>query len=210
MEETKETGNKRKANKEKRNKGNFNFWAAFFGIFYYIYKGLWKKGLLLTSLVVIILMIVELIFQRIAPSSLSTALSIGIFGSMANMDLQRKEQTGETMWKELPAIFHRNWAVLAITAIIFIVYMIIPVTPYAEIEDTSTELVTEILNEHYMIPLEAVDVEILDEIEGEENMYYANATLSDDSVVQIAIEYFPDGEYIEVFIPDQDILYLLR
>lgn len=28
---------------------NFNIWASLFGLIYYFYKGLWKKGLLLTK-----------------------------------------------------------------------------------------------------------------------------------------------------------------
>ncbi len=194
----------------KQMKRNFNLWAALFGFLYYAYKGLWKKGLLLTSLTMIILTIIHLLFPRISLSALSTGVSVGVFGAMGNIDLNRKAEYGETMWKELPPIFHRNWAVIGLSVLIFILYMTIPSTPLPEMEDASTELVTEILTEHYQLPLEAVDVRILDEVEGVENLYNAQATLSNDLTVQISVEYFPESNYIEVFIPEEEMILLLN
>lgn len=200
---------KKQPGKKKRTHSNFNFWAAFFGPFYYIYEGLWKKGLLLSSLAMILIMLVHLLFPRISISALSTGISVGVFGTMANIDLARKEESGETMWKELPAIFHQNWLVVILFVLTFIVYMATPMTSLSEIEDTSTGLVTEILHDHYGIPLEAVNVRIVEEVKSLENFYHAEAKLSNDSSVEVLIEYFPDDYYIEVFIPDEEILYLI-
>ncbi|WP_038025727.1 DUF2628 domain-containing protein [Tetragenococcus muriaticus] len=43
-----------RTNKSRANKGSFNFWAAFFGIFYYFYKGLWKKRITIAKLIIYI------------------------------------------------------------------------------------------------------------------------------------------------------------
>lgn len=207
MDDTQITKAKNKKSKGRYNNQNFNFWAAFFGVFYYMYKGLWKKGFLLSVVFMIILMVIQILFPRAPISSLSTGISVSLFGSMANLDLRRKERDGETIWKELPSIFSLNWIVIGLTAVTLFIFIILPVTPYAEMEETSASLVSDILQDDLGLSLQAVDVKILDEVS--EDTFSAIATLSDDSVIHFSIEYYPDDEYIEVYIPDQETTNLL-
>lgn len=105
-------------------------WTFLFGVFYYIYKGLWKKGLLLYTLTLIIA-IVLVFFTQLFNWNESTFFSlrrlmlIGIYATMGPIDIHRKEYNNETMWKELPSVFSKGPAVIAVTvvAVIFNSYL---------------------------------------------------------------------------------------
>ncbi len=66
---------------------NFNFLALFFTIFYYIAKGMWKKGIS----IFVINFILLLIFEMIAPtwSIFVTCGIAGLCAGMANFDFYR-------------------------------------------------------------------------------------------------------------------------
>ncbi|KFN91976.1 DUF2628 domain-containing protein [Tetragenococcus muriaticus] len=121
-----------RTNKSRANKGSFNFWAAFFGIFYYFYKGLWKKGLLLQSLLFILIGIVDrftiyLYLSYKASEILSLALGATLFGRMSTIDISRKQEESETMWKELPSIFNNGVVVIGVTVASVFIYGILAV-----------------------------------------------------------------------------------
>lgn len=101
---------------------NFNIWASLFGLIYYFYKGLWKKGLLLTS---ILLLVISFISFFVATNSfwlLAIILHIILFGYMANIDIKRKEENKEGMWKEAPDIFSKKIVpgIVIVSTVIFI------------------------------------------------------------------------------------------
>lgn len=189
-------------------KGNFNVWAAILGPLYYIYKTMWKKGLLLSSLILIISGIAQWIFPTASLTWLSIGLNIGIYGGLANIDIERKKRFKETVWKELPPVFNNNWLVIIIFVLSFIFFISTDNGSISEIEDVSIDLVTQVLHNQYDIPLDAVDVMIVNEVEGAENTYDARATLSDSSVINILVEYVPDRDYIVVSIPYEEVLLL--
>lgn len=187
-------------------KSNLNIWAAIFGPLYYIYKGLWKKALLLTSVILVIIGVVQWVFPTMSINGLSIGLNAGIYGTLANIDLNRKKRFKETVWKELPSIFNLNWMVIGVFVVSVIFSISTDSGSISEIEDASVDVVSQILQDRYDIPLEAVDVMILDETEGVENSYEARAILSNNSVINISIEYYPDRDNLYVFIPFEEVL----
>lgn len=187
-------------------KSNLNIWAAIFGPLYYIYKGLWKKALLLTSAILVIIGVVQWVFPTMSINGLSIGLNAGIYGTLANIDLNRKKRFKETVWKELPSIFNLNWMVIGVFVVSVIFSISTDSGSISEIEDASVDVVSQILQDRYDIPLEAVDVMILDETEGVENSYEARAILSNNSVINISIEYYPDRDNLYVFIPFEEVL----
>ncbi|MEI4283294.1 DUF2628 domain-containing protein [Tetragenococcus halophilus] len=98
----------------------FNIWAAIFGPFYYIYKGLWKKGLLLNSLLVIIISVARFFIMVEIMNILGLVLQLVVFGLLGSIDVRRKEQNNATMWEELPIVFNKGVLVVVITGISFI------------------------------------------------------------------------------------------
>lgn len=114
------------------NERRFNLTAALFGAFYYCYVGLWKKGMLLYSLTLILSGIFRWIFQIPAPTSsvtsaiLSFIFNIFLYGFLANTDLNRKILFDEVIWKEVPQIFQNKWIVISLTiaSIAFYVWVI--------------------------------------------------------------------------------------
>lgn len=96
------------------NNEHFNIWAGIFQVFYYIYKGLWKKGLLLQSLVALVTLFLQLFLPDGFPSEV---FGLAIFATMGPIDIRRKEQKNEIMWKEFSPIFHENYFVIGITVV---------------------------------------------------------------------------------------------
>lgn len=94
----------------------FNGYAMVFGLFYYIEEGLWKKGLIIGSVSMVIGMMIRglLPTHSFTVSWLSFILNVGIFGVMGAIDKERKEQFDETMWKELPSFFNKSWVVMSV------------------------------------------------------------------------------------------------
>lgn len=99
---------------DKRN--YFNGYAMLFGALYYFAEGLWKKGLILGSISLVFSMLIRglLPTHSLVVSVLSLIFNIGVFGLMGAIDKERKEQSDETMWEELPPFFHKNWTVIGI------------------------------------------------------------------------------------------------
>lgn len=187
---------------------NFNLWAAIFGPLYYIYKKMWRKALLLSSLVLIISGIAQWVFPTASLAWLSIGLNIGIYGGLANIDIERKKRFKETVWKELPTVFNNNWLIIIIFVLSFVFLISTDDSSISIIEDSSIDLVTQVLHNQYDIPLDAVDVMIVNEVKGVKNNYNAKATLSDSSVINILIEYYPDRDYIFVTVPYDEVLFL--
>jgi hypothetical protein len=74
-----------------------NFWAFFFGIFYYITKGMWKKGIVLLAIGIGLVIILGALFG----GSVSNAAGFGVaglFAAFANFDYYRKMVLGEDFW----------------------------------------------------------------------------------------------------------------
>ena len=105
-------------------------WAILFGPFYYIYKGLWKKGLLLyvsSLLFGIALAIVTGLFNwnEDTFATLQRLFLVCLYGKMGPSDVSRKEYSNEMMWKELPSIFSNGIVVVVVTivAVVFNSYL---------------------------------------------------------------------------------------
>lgn len=75
----------------------FNLWAFFFGLFYYLAKGMWKRGLVLAGVSILISLIVALIFGDKAATYMNMGLG-ALYGSFANIDYYRKMVLGEDFW----------------------------------------------------------------------------------------------------------------
>src|SRR5690606_29033991 len=82
--------------RKERHEIAFNVWAGFLGPFYYLAKGMWKKALVLTPLVIIVAIIVEYLFTLVFsdPTMGRTVApfvaGFGIWGPRANKDYYRK------------------------------------------------------------------------------------------------------------------------
>ncbi len=103
-------------------------WAFLFRVLYYIYKGLWKKGLLLYSLGLILETILVFFTQLINWYEngfiellfifLYGTMSPILFGVMGPIDVHRKEYSNETMWKEVPSVFSKGPVVIVVTIVV--------------------------------------------------------------------------------------------
>lgn len=101
-------------------KSPFNIWAAIFGPLYYIYKGLWKKGLLLNSLLVIVMSVSRFFLPIEIVIVVSLLLQFVVYGFLGSMDIFRQARSGETVWGEIPSVFNKGVFVIGITGIAFI------------------------------------------------------------------------------------------
>jgi hypothetical protein len=87
-----------------RNQATFSIWAFLFGIFYYIYHGMWKKGLTLFAMSVLIVALVEVIIVNFVPSiyefwdSVAYLIPALIFATRAPLDLYSKYILNENGW----------------------------------------------------------------------------------------------------------------
>ncbi|MEK2536089.1 hypothetical protein WN873_11140 [Tetragenococcus halophilus] len=74
----------------------------------------------------------------------------------------------------------------------------------SDIEDSAVSVVNQILHEQNDIDLDCEEVIITESYE--DNTYDAKATLSDSSVIDINIEYYPDKDnYVYVEIPQEEM-----
>lgn len=74
-----------------------NFWALLFGVFYYIAKGMWKKGIVLVAIGFGVNVLLTLLFGEKAGNSASYGI-MAIFAAFANFDYYRKMVLGEDFW----------------------------------------------------------------------------------------------------------------
>lgn len=79
-----------------------SFFLAFvFGFFYYLAKGMWKKGLVLTAIVIVILVVVSFALYMVGGETLANAtryLGGAIFGTMAARDFYAFKVEGDKGW----------------------------------------------------------------------------------------------------------------
>lgn len=79
----------------------FNVLAFFFSFFYYLTKGLWKKGLVLLSVAIVTGVVVQAMigyFGKTLPDWMLGLVTGAIFAQTANLDVYRKERFGEVFW----------------------------------------------------------------------------------------------------------------
>jgi len=74
-----------------------NFWALLFGIFYYITKGMWKKGIVLLVIAIGIVIVITELFGDSIGNSAGFGTS-ALFAAYANFDYYRKMVLGEDFW----------------------------------------------------------------------------------------------------------------
>ncbi|PHM31153.1 DUF2628 domain-containing protein [Xenorhabdus innexi] len=96
----------------KRTKINMNFFAFFFGLLYFIALGMWKKGLAIlgVGIVIFIIFFIVSIIVPISPETanlISTGLSFaiaGIYAVTANYSYYLKEAKGDDSWNPFKGI----------------------------------------------------------------------------------------------------------
>ena len=72
-----------------------------FGFFYYLAKGMWKKGLVLTAIVIVILIVTTFVLYMVGGDTLANAtryLGGVIFGIMAPRDFYAFKVEGDKGW----------------------------------------------------------------------------------------------------------------
>ncbi len=75
--------------------------AFVFGFFYYLAKGMWKKGLVLTAIVIVILIVTTFVLYMVGGDTLANAtryLGGVIFGIMAPRDFYAFKVEGDKGW----------------------------------------------------------------------------------------------------------------
>lgn len=78
-------------------KMKFNIWALVFGIFYYLSKGMWKKGLTIIGIGIVMTMVVGFLFGETAGNFASFGM-VALFASFANFDYYRTMVLNEDFW----------------------------------------------------------------------------------------------------------------
>ena len=90
-------------NSKERSKVSFSVWAFLFTIIYYIYHGMWKKGVVLLAvsavLQIISLFTVALIFPAFA--NVSWIIPAVIFATRAPVNLYSKYRLDDDSWNPL-------------------------------------------------------------------------------------------------------------
>lgn len=98
--------NVNKLNSKDKQSVIFNIWGGLFGLFYYLYYRMWKKGLVLTLISIVVSIAVQLILAIFISEStmdsigsfVSLGISVAIFGTRANIDLYKKYRQGDDGW----------------------------------------------------------------------------------------------------------------
>lgn len=75
--------------------------AFVFGIFYYVAKGMWKKGLILLAMIVPVVMVTSIVLYMIGGEALAGAtnfIGAAIFGMMAPRDFYARKMLGDEGW----------------------------------------------------------------------------------------------------------------
>ena len=89
--------------RKERRKATVSMWAFFFTIFYYIYHGMWKKGLVLLAVSTVALIIsaftIELIFPSV--SSVSWVITSYIFSIRAPINLYSTYRLNDDSWNPI-------------------------------------------------------------------------------------------------------------
>ena len=73
-----------------------NIWAFLFTIFYYIYHGMWKKGLILLLISIGVTVLVDTFIPSL--SNITWVITSAIFATRANIDLYKKYKLGDDGW----------------------------------------------------------------------------------------------------------------
>ncbi|WP_339512378.1 DUF2628 domain-containing protein [Pseudomonas sp. RL_15y_Pfl2_60] len=80
---------------------NFNVLAFLFGPFYYLTKGMWKKAILYTALMMVIIVLLSIILDLIGYPRIADSLHFGaaaIYAVRANIDFYKKLVLGDNGW----------------------------------------------------------------------------------------------------------------
>lgn len=95
---------------------NFNILAFLFGPFYYFAKGMWKKGLYLTLMLIMANICIYMVWELFSGSELIDrllpSLNCAIFGALANYDYYRYYKLDETIWPWMPKWMQNWWGIL--------------------------------------------------------------------------------------------------
>ena len=87
-----------------RHKATFSIWAFLFGIFYYGYHGVWKKGLSLLAIALVILVLLYTLIFNFFPTiydawdTASYVISAVLFATCAPRNLYSKYVLNENGW----------------------------------------------------------------------------------------------------------------
>ena len=86
-----------------RNKVAFSVWAFLFGIFYYFYHEMWKKGLTLLGIVIVIQIFLTLTVELIFPpfASVAWVVSSVIFATRAPINLYMTYRLDDDSWNPI-------------------------------------------------------------------------------------------------------------
>lgn len=83
----------------------FNIWAMVFGVFYYIAKGMWKKGLILQGIFLLMgvgLLLLEQVVGKTIPAVFYWSVPAAFFAICANRDYYALKVKGKSTWDALP------------------------------------------------------------------------------------------------------------
>ena len=83
-------------NFQEKMKVSFNIWAFLFTIFYYIYKKMWKKGIVYFVVTAAAILLVDEFLPEF--EQISWLISSAIFATRANIDLYKKEKLDSNGW----------------------------------------------------------------------------------------------------------------
>ena len=88
---------------KERRRATFSIWAFLFTIFYYIYHGMWKKGLVLLAASIVIQIISMFTIELIIPAFTSIAwiLTSVIYASRAPINLYSTYRLNDDGWNPI-------------------------------------------------------------------------------------------------------------
>lgn len=86
---------------ERKGVSMFNGFAFLFGPIYYAVKGMWRKGIVLFLICVVVVLILELALAKMGFGKLGSAVTFGtaaVYATRANIDYYKKMVLGDNGW----------------------------------------------------------------------------------------------------------------
>ncbi len=90
-------------NSKEKGSCTFNIWGALFGIFYYVYHGMWKKGLALLGIVIVLNIILSFTIFLLIPALANGAfiISMVVYAVRTPVNLYSHYKLNDDSWNPL-------------------------------------------------------------------------------------------------------------
>lgn len=104
---------------ERKETPTWNIYASVFGLIYYIRKGLWKKGVIITSILFLTISVLSFLIPTYVLFIVTISLHIFIFGYLGNKDIEKNE----VIWKKFPSFLKKRVVLIGIGILSLVIFL---------------------------------------------------------------------------------------